>query len=292
MSDHTIGINMYTESFVKNKNLNIWTEAFIEDNPQRLSVILINGAGAPARFWTEKFCNEIFNAGFNVIRFDHRDSGLSDAVDWDKNPYTIEDLSGDVIQIMDTYGIQRAHVVGHSMGGIVAQWLAIKHSERLLGFTSMSVATCGLQHTPSKEIMHILMQNNPSQHFENDLPAFMRSWRILNGSCVMDEDAAIKYTQDLYIRSKHTVGVAWHHIWCEQDYLDIKKMLQEITVPGLFIHGELDPLIPVEGARETHRLTPGSNLVIIPSMGHMIFNRNIEQLIIQSLLSHWSIVNP
>lgn len=277
---------MYTELMVKHHHVNLWTEAFLHDHPQKPALICISGAGAPARFWTDEFCLDIFNSGFDVIRFDHRDCGLSDAIDWDSHPYTIEDLATDVIQIINSYGIQRSHVIGHSMGGIVAQWLAIKHPARLLSFTSMSVATCGHQCTPPKEFMDILMQNIPTQHFDNDLPAFLRSWNLLNGSCVMDEQAARKYTQDLYIRSQHKVGVAWHHIWCEKDYMDLKALLPTITLPGLFIHGEQDPLISLEGSLMTQRYTPNSKMLVIPHMGHMIFNRDIEKNITQALLSH------
>lgn len=266
-------------------DLTLWTQRFTS-NPSADTCVLISGAGAPAMFWTDEFCQKIVASGFNVIRFDNRDIGLSDPVDWDKNPYSIEDLARDVLNILDAYGIDSAHVVGHSMGGIVAQWLAMQYPTRIKSYTSISVATCGIAGEPPSEIMEVLLENKPTQHFINDLPGFMRSWGILNGNYELDRKLAEKYTQDLYIRSKHKVDVAWHHIWCEQGYLDLTNRLRQITVSGLFIHGEVDPLVPVKAGIETQRQALHSELLIIPGMGHMIFNRSLEDIIANAIITH------
>jgi pimeloyl-ACP methyl ester carboxylesterase len=125
-------------------------------------------------FWTDYFCKKLVRAGYSVIRFDHRDQGLSDGVDWEKNPYTIADIAKDVLTILDAYGINKAHIVGHSMGGIVAQWLAHTSKDRILSYTSISVATSGINVQPSKDVMDSLMENKPTQNFEKDLDGFMR----------------------------------------------------------------------------------------------------------------------
>lgn len=273
---------------VFSNNLKLWTECF--SNKSCYSIcILISGAGAPAMFWSDAFCKKLVSAGYSVIRFDHRDQGLSDDVDWDNNPCTIEDLAKDVINILDAYEVKKAHVVGHSMGGIIAQWLAYMYPQRIISYTSISVATCGITGQPSKKVMDVLMENTPSQNFENDLDGFMRSWKVLNGNYEIDEQIAKKYTQDFYIRSKHPVGVAWHHIWCQQNYIDLKDKIKLITIPGLFIHGDLDPLIPVQGAIETQQIVPNSKLTIIPDMGHMIFNRILEDTICDALIQHYNV---
>lgn len=273
-----------SEQFITSSGLKLWTQKLSNNNTE--TCVLIAGAGAPAMFWTDDFCQNLVDSGYDVIRFDNRDIGLSDAVDWDKHPYTIEDLSHDVINILDAYGIDHAHIVGHSMGGMVSQWLAIAHPERVKSYTSISVATCGIIGHPPQEIMDVLLENKPTQDFENDLPAFMRSWKILNGSYELDEELAINYTRDLYTRSKHKVGVAWHHIWCEEHYRNLIDKLNNVSVPGLFIHGEQDPLIPVQGAIETQRAAPNSNLLILPKMGHMIFNRQLESELVGALVAH------
>ena len=239
------------------------------------------------KLWTDVYCEKMVNAGYSVIRFDHRDQGLSDGVDWEKNPYTIEDIAKDVINILNAYDINKAHVVGHSMGGMIAQWLAYTHPQRIISYTSISVATCGMIGQPPKEVMDILMQNQPTQSFENDLNGFMRSWKVLNGNYEINSQIAKKYTEDFYIRSKHPVGVAWHHIWCQQNSVDLSDKIKQITSHGLFIHGELDPLISVNGAVQTQKIVPNSRLMIITGMGHMIFNRELEDTICKALIEHF-----
>lgn len=266
-------------------NMKLWTQRFI-NKPSADTCVLVSGAGAPALFWTDEFCKKLVTSGYNVIRFDNRDIGLSDPVDWEKHPYTIDDLACDVKNILDAYHIDSAHVVGHSMGGIVAQWLAITYPSRIKSYTSISVATCGILGQPPKEVMDVLMENKPSQDFSKDTDGFMRSWEILNGTYDIDILMATKYTEDLYSRSRHQVGVAWHHIWCEHDYLDLTKWLGGITVPGLFIHGEVDPLVPVKAVVQTQRLASHSALLIIPGMGHMIFNRELEDVIANAVINH------
>ena len=151
----------------------------------------------------------------------------------------------------------------------------------------MSVATTGSASFPPKKIMDALLENQPTQNFVSDLPGFMKSWHILNGTFEIDEDMATSYTRDFYIRSKHKVDVAWNHIRCQEKLGDLGKQLAKNTVPGLFIHGKLDPLIPVKAAIDTANATPHSELSVIPGMGHMFFNRSLEKLIAEFLIKHF-----
>lgn len=115
----------------------------------------------------------------------------------------------------------------------------------------------------------------------------MKSWRVLNGTFETDEKMAFTYTHDLYFRTKHKVSVAWNHIHCQEGLGDLSKELINNTVPGLFIHGELDPLIPVQSAIDTAKVTAHSELIIIPGMGHMFFNRSLEDQIEKYLIRHF-----
>lgn len=276
--------------YIQNGPVQLWVEIF--GDIAHPAVILISGAGASARFWTDEFCNGIENCGYCVIRFDHRDTGLSSSIDYDKNPYSVFDLANDVLAFMDKLEIQRAHLVGHSMGGIVSQILAVYHPDRCTSFTSMSVATVGPNISPSPEIMNELMKNHPTEDYEESLEGFMHSWKILNGSIPLDQDLATAYTLDLYKRSNHPVGVAWNHIHAQQDLKDLPTKLQSNTTSGLFIHGEKDPLIPLEGAKRTFHATPNSVLEIIPHMGHMIFNHELQSQLTEHLLHHFLNFEP
>lgn len=273
---------MMSKKIVKVDAISLYTESF--GDQVHPAIVFIAGAGAPARFWTDHFVQLLVDAGYFVIRFDHRDTGLSSAVDFDKNPYTAFDLAHDVLAIMDAYDIKQAHVVGHSMGGLIAQLLAIHYSERLLSMTSISVGTVGQLGTPPEEVMAVLLENKPTQNFEESLPDFMRSWRVLNGTISVDEQLAYEYTKDLYERSHHPVGVAWNHIKCQQEFGDLSHDLAHIKVPALFIHGECDPLIPVQAGKATAQAVPHAQLVIIPGMGHMIFDKNLENDIAKRLI--------
>lgn len=273
------------EKYIKSGTLNLWTEYLGEQKNE--CVLLISGAGASAKFWSDRFCSILVNAGYFVIRFDHRDQNMSDGVNWAVHPYSVRDLAEDAIHILDAYHIKKAHVVGHSMGGTIAQLLAINHPDRLLSFTSMSVSTVGKITSPPQDVMDVLMENQPTQNYEQDLVGFMRSWEILNGSFELDEDLATAYTKDLYDRTKHPVGVAWNHIRCQDSLGDIMDGLKNNTVPGLFIHGENDPLMPIEGGIETFESTGNAKMVKNPGMGHMFFNHSLESRIADDLIKHF-----
>ncbi len=272
------------EISVSSSGLNLWTQHLSGQNSTKGTVFLISGAGATAFFWSDDFCHILVESGYSVIRFDHRDCGLSDGVNWQKKPYTIDDLVLDLICIADEYGVNKMHLVGHSMGGIVAQLLASEYPQRILSYVSMSVAI-GYSSKLDKATMEALLQNKPTQNFQKDLPGFMRVWEILHGDYAIDQEKAEYYTRDLYMRAKYPVDVAWHHIWC-QDGVDPTRV-SSITVPGLFIHGDKDALIPFADAVKAQQIVPQSHMTIVPGMGHMFFNQTLEDMIAADCMHHF-----
>jgi pimeloyl-ACP methyl ester carboxylesterase len=268
-----------------NKNVILWTESF--GNQKDSACLLISGAGSPAQFWTNKFCSYFSKKDYFVIRYDHRDQGMSSSIDFEKSPYTVKDLVDDAVKILKGYNIKKAHVIGHSMGGIIAQLLAIYYPERVLSITSACVAIgdVGVV-SPPKEVMNVLLENKPIQNFNKDLPGFMRSWEILNGDIAVDEEMAIAYTKDLYDRSYSSVGVAWNHIKAQQNLENIAENLKKIAVSTLFIAGEKDVMMPPGLVSLNAKLIPKSKFVVIPNMGHMFFDRKIEKQIAHIILNH------
>ena len=125
------------------------------------------------------------------------------------------------------------------------------------------------------------------QNFVADLAGFMHSWEVLNGDSKVDQKITKQYTRDLYNRSKHSVGVAWHHIWCQENYGNLTDELKNINIPGLFIHGEKDPLISLHAAIKTQKLVPHSRMIVIPGMGHMFFDATLEKKIAEHLIEHF-----
>jgi pimeloyl-ACP methyl ester carboxylesterase len=199
---------------------------------------------------------------------------------------TVKDLAGDAVAILENYKIKSANIVGHSMGGSVAQLLAIYHPEKVLSIISMCVGIVGKGCQPPKEVMDVLLENKPTGDFEKDLDGFMRSWKILNGDFKVDKEMATKYTKDFYKRSIHYVGVAWNHIKCQENVSEHSKDLNKIKAPALFVAGEKDPLMPQEQVEINAEDVESSKFIVIPGMGHMFFNKEVEKTISKIILKY------
>jgi Predicted hydrolases or acyltransferases (alpha/beta hydrolase superfamily) len=119
---------MRSELPVKSNGLHFWTESFGTHLPA--PILLIAGAGAQSIFWEDEFCQRLAESERFVLRFDNRDPGLSDSVDFDSSPYTINDLAADAIALLDAYDLAAAHMVGASGGGLICQVLALEHRRR------------------------------------------------------------------------------------------------------------------------------------------------------------------
>ncbi|MBD3232084.1 alpha/beta fold hydrolase [Candidatus Dependentiae bacterium] len=281
------------EKHIKSGDIQICTQTFGDQkNP---SVLLIAGAMAPALFWTDEFCKKISDAGYFVIRYDHRDMGLSSSIDYEKNPYTLTDLEKDAIAILDIYKIKKAHFVGHSMGGMIVQLLALNYSNRCQSITSISdglLSNVSLS-KKEKEILEktwkVLLENKPTMNFEESISGFLKSYRYLNGTLAFDEKMATEYIKDMYQRSKHmykteegqikSFQIPHNHVKAQENIKITKEDLQKIKIPTLIIHGQEDYIMLPVNAQQTAQTIPSSTLKIIPGMGHMIFNRDLENKI-------------
>src|SRR5215831_14787974 len=129
------GGSFMAERMVRANGIELWCEDF--GDPGNPAVLLVMGAGGQGIMWPEEFCAALADAGFYVIRYDNRDTGHSTCVDFSKAPYTLSDMARDAIGLLDAFGIARAHVIGASMGGMIAQTLAIEHAGRLRTLTSI-----------------------------------------------------------------------------------------------------------------------------------------------------------
>ena len=175
--------NHYNGKYVKRDNIDLWTETFGKSEDP--AILLISGAMAPARFWTDEFCTYLASQGFFVIRFDHRDTGLSSPVDYAKNPYDLDDLVEDVIAILDAYDLHNAHLIGHSMGGMIAQFCALKYPERCKSITVISgrslkePALSEAEQELLKKTWEILLTNKSTLNYEESVEGFLKSYNYL-----------------------------------------------------------------------------------------------------------------
>jgi pimeloyl-ACP methyl ester carboxylesterase len=254
--------------------IKLWVKT--QGNQKGTACLFINGAGANSSFWSDNLCNTLVENGFYVITYDHRDFGYSDKLDFEKQPYDVMDLAKDAITILDTLDIEKAHIVGHSMGGFIAQLLAIHYPERVISLTSISSSTNSPDVPPAPvETWKIFMENKPTGDFENDLKGFMPVWKYLNGIATFDEKLAIEYTRNLYARQEIIGALGASHVIAQENLTDRSAQLKKIQLPALIIHGEEDYLVDKYGGIQTAECIEGAKLVLIPEMGHIPFNKAI-----------------
>ncbi|NGX61821.1 MAG: Rhodomycin D methylesterase DauP [Chlamydiae bacterium] len=288
---------MNSQHVVEKDGKKLWTELLGERGHP--PVLLIAGAGAHAHFWSDPFCEALVQEGFCVIRFDHRDVGLSS--DYEE-PYELKDLAEDLITILNDYNFSAAHLVGHSMGGYIAQLAAAYHPDRVLSTTLISCGPVGerpeLKETYSRDEQMVLYEtwqamlgNKPTSDFEESLPGFMGVWERLNGKVPVDTEMARNYTEELYTRSKHEVGVHTPHVSVMDNVArtlgEKADIFSQIKCPVLIIHGEEDYLVGIKrGGEALANALPKSKYEPVADMGHMLFNRNLQDKLV-SLIIHF-----
>jgi len=249
-------------------------------------LLLIMGLGAQMILWDEEFCALLAARGHRVIRFDNRDVGLSTKLTGCgvpnvpaaiaglllrgkiEAPYTISDLAADAAGLLDALAIEAAHVVGASLGGMIAQVLAIEHPTRVRTLTSMMSTTGDRTLPPAKpEAMAALLTPVPADR-EGNVERAVKVFRTIGSpGFPFDEERVRRRAARGYDRCFHPAGVARQLVAILASN-SRKEALAAVTAPTLVIHGSDDPLIPVEGALDTAAAIPGAELMIIEGMGH------------------------
>jgi pimeloyl-ACP methyl ester carboxylesterase len=255
------------------------------------------GLGAQMTLWPIELVEALAAKGFRVIRFDNRDIGLSDKMEgakapslpWQvlrakigwpaKVPYTLKDMADDGIGVLDALGIDKAHVVGGSMGGMIAQLMAIHHGDRLLSLTSI-FSTTGNPKLPQADKEAIEALTAPLASMEED-------YLIEHGLKVIQAigspgyrpqpDAARERVRASVQRSVYPAGLP-RQLAAIIDDGDRTERLANVTVPTLVLHGEDDPLVKVEGGKATAAAIQGAKLTTIPGWGHDLPLELIPQL--------------
>jgi len=247
-------------------------------DPQCPGLLLIPGAGAPADFWPADFCGHLASGGLHVVRYHHRDTGLSTHFD---APYDIEELLLDLMALVHVLGHPSVHLAGHSMGGYLAQMAMCRFPEAVASATSISAGSTvspdlsrELGMSPvADETWQALMKNQPTGHLDKDLPGWLESWRFLNGRRPFDTQAATDYTRTLYRGDPRNAQAAVNHIHAMTTVPDsLVRDLPSCQCPFLVIHGTHDPLVPLDNGEASARLVPHSRLVRLQGAGHMFFD--------------------
>ena len=266
-------------------------------NPNKPAMLLIMGLGYQMMFWDEEFCEHLSSRGYWVIRFDNRDSGLStwlnDAGTPDipamislmvkrkkaRSPYTLLDMAGDIKGLLDAVDVESAHIVGRSMGGMIGQMMAIHHPERIKTLTSIMSSTSDPElPPPQSDVLSTLLEPEPTDK-EEFISHSVRILNVLGGSGYrIDESRVRQWALESYQRGLNPDGVA-------RQFAAIiatgsrKEALKSVTVPTLVIHGDADPLVPVECGIDTANAIPQAKLLIIKGLGHTLAPQVYPQVI-------------
>jgi putative ABC transport system ATP-binding protein len=253
--------------------------------PGGAPLLLISGTGAQMLIWPEDFCAALAGRGFQVARFDNRDAGLSTHLagtpvpGWLKTmlrpsaaPYRLDDMAGDALAVMDALGWQAAHVAGASLGGMIAQVLAIGHPARVRTLTSiMSTPSARIATRPTIAAMRALARAAGTTVTSQDQAAeeAVALTRVIGSpGYPLDEPAA----RDIASRSfERNAGAGEEYLRQRAAVIasgDRRRALASLRIPALVIHGEHDPVIRPAGGRATADVIPGARLVTFPGMGH------------------------
>jgi len=228
-------------------------------------LLLIAGLGSQLVSWDDDFCSLLAGRGFRVIRYDNRDSGLSTWVD---DAYTLDDMADDAAGLLDALGIAAAHVVGVSMGGFIAQLLALNHPGRVLTLTSiMSGPNGDDQVQPSAEGSAVLLARAPETREGRIELGLWAKQKLLGPADPFDEPYERARVTRAVDRAYHPSGFVrqFGAVVVAKSRLD---RLGSLRVPTLVIHGDADILVPVENGRRVAAAIPGARLMEMEGMGH------------------------
>lgn len=255
-------------------------------NPSAPPLLLIMSLGGQLIHWDEGFCRQLADKGHYIIRFDNRDVGLSTKFeeaglpDMSKlveslgqgqafvTPYRLEDMADDAAGLLDALDIQKAHICGSSMGGMIAQTLAIRHPGRLLSLTSIYSTTGNPDLPPTQpEGMAALMTPPPSER-QAFIEYNVKTMRTIAGSGFpFDEPFIRNISAQAYDRAFYPQGVG-RQMMAVMAQENRKPALASVTIPTLVIHGTADPLVPAAHGQDTADAIPGAQLLLIEGMGH------------------------
>jgi pimeloyl-ACP methyl ester carboxylesterase len=249
-------------------------------------VLLIMGLGGQMILWDEAFCQQLADRGHYVIRYDNRDVGLSTKFEEHGTPnalammmeaaqgkpievpYTLEDMADDAVGLLDALAIERAHVVGASMGGMIAQVVAIRHTSRVRSLTSIMSTTANRDLPPPSAEATAKLMREPATDRESYIDGVVETFQVIGSP---------GFTMDIE-RSRERAGRAYDRCFLPSGQTrqlaailaaeNRVPALQQLELPTLVIHGAADPLVPVEGGRDTAQAVPGAEWLCIDGMGH------------------------
>lgn len=267
------------EKMICFNDVHICTESFGDiNNP---TILLIMGATASMIWWEEDFCKRLSNQGFHIIRYDNRDTGKSITYEYGHPEYNFDDLADDAIQVLDAYKVDKAHIIGMSMGGIITQIIALKHPGRILTISLIMTSNfdSSLPRKDSKvteSLGELKIKNWQSK--DEVIEYLMKKSKVLIGTkYIFDEKRIRKLNEEEFDRASNLQSRENHGFirgWGV--YL---SRIDEINAPTLVIHGTKDPSIPYEHGVHLSGIIPNSVLVTLDGAGHELHYNDWDKII-------------
>jgi pimeloyl-ACP methyl ester carboxylesterase len=299
-------VKLTDEKFVTSGEVRLWTER--SGRPGDSAVLLIMGTSMQGIGWPDELVDTLVAGGRQVIRFDHRDTGRSTCVDFATQPYVLADMAADALAVLDGHHVAAAHIAGASLGGAIAQWLAVHRAERVLTLTAIMTGPLGhdagpawaralagqdpdpgdlpppsprfLRHLAGRAVM-------PQTTREEQVTAGLETWRVLNGDdLTFDESAARRFVEASYDRAINFAAAANHDRAGRLITPDRLAPLSKITAPAIVIHGTADPLRPLPHGQALAAEIPQARLETVPGMGHGFFSPGLPHHIGEIILRH------
>ncbi len=246
-------------------------------------LLLVAGLGNPLVLWHDDLCLSFVDRGFCVIRFDNRDCGLSTALP-EGAEYSLSDMAADAVAVLDALGIDRAHVFGQSMGGMVAQVLAIEHPDRVATLSVISTSTGNPDHGRSTHDALAAVRRAPATDIDGAIEDDIANRRIWASPAWFDEDTTRAQLRAAYARA-FVPGGSLRQFIAIAMAPDREPALAELAVPTLVMHGTLDPLIGIDGGERLAELVPGASFLAIDGLAHDL-PVQVWQQVISAVTTH------
>jgi pimeloyl-ACP methyl ester carboxylesterase len=251
-------------------------------DPESPPALLVMGLGTQMLGWPDGFGTALAARGLHVIRFDNRDIGLSTHLsdapmpdvgaalrgDTSSASYRLSDMAGDTVGLLDALGLDSAHLVGGSMGGMIAQTAAIEHPDRVRSLTSIMSSTGDPSVGQATQLALAALLSPPAATREDAIERTVSIVRVIGSPGFELDEAELRWRTGLaYDRANDPVGVGRQLVAIAASG-DRTAALRSVSVPTLVLHGTDDPLVDVSGGRATARAIPGAELVVFEGMGH------------------------
>lgn len=281
--------------------IEIWYETFGEKKDPAL--LLVMGGCSQGILWPVELCEQFADKGFYVIRYDHRDMGLSSCIDFEKTPYDLLDMAMDAVGLLDFLRISKAHVFGMSMGGPITELMAVYFPERVHtitlmatspDFRPMNLAFAGLPAEldslsgPSEEYLRLANEilKFPPNTEEEKLEQRVAIWHFLNGNIIpLEENGTREIQQQFLSRHRYSEGFL-NHIQATRDSEELVRIVPYLVkVPTLIFHGSEDPIFLPDHGAALANIISGSKYIYLEGMGH-VPNPYFFDLLAEEIKSH------